>query len=93
MSVIELRAFGKLLALFKERGWSIPKEQPLETSITGTELLTNLDIPQDQVEVLFINGKAKFPDAIVTPGDRVALVPPGTPGPYRVLLGFVKRAE
>ena len=27
---------------------------------------------------------------IFQPGDRVALLPPGTPGPYRVLLGFKK---
>jgi len=25
---------------------------------------------------------------VVTGGDRVALAPPGVPGPYRVLLGF-----
>ena len=29
-------------------------------------------------------------NAVVTGGDRVALVPPGGPGPYRALLGFKK---
>ena len=31
--------------------------------------------------------KSSF-DTIIQDNDRVALIPPGTPGPYRVLLGF-----
>lgn len=30
-------------------------------------------------------------DAVVHPGDRVARVPPGVPGPHRLLLGFKNR--
>ena len=38
-----------------------------------------------------INGKAVSPgEARIRPGDRVALLPPGTPGPYRVMLGLRK---
>lgn len=89
---IELRGFMGLVQLFKERNWSIPKKIMIEDGLTGTELIKQLNIPENQVEIIFINGKVFLPsNALLTPGDRVALVPPGTPGPYRVMLGFVKK--
>lgn len=90
--MIELRGFMGLFTLFKKRNWSNPYFISLEKEVTGPELLGMLDIPKKDVEIIFINGKAFLPfDAIICPGDRVALVPPGTPGPYRVLLGFIKQ--
>lgn len=88
-SKIELRAFMGLSDIFRKRNWSNPKEVTIEGEITGQALLEQLDIPEDMVEVIFVNGKAAAPDlAVVTGGDRVAVAPPGVPGPYRVLLGF-----
>jgi len=87
--IIELRGFMHLVEVFKERNWSIPMSFTIEKGLTGSELITLLKIPEKQVEIVFINGKAFLPaEAFIHPGDRVALVPPGTPGPYRVLLGF-----
>lgn len=87
--VIELRVFMDLVEVFKERNWSIPMLVSIENGLTGSELMTMLNIPEKQVEIIFINGKVFLPSsAVINPGDRVALVPPGTPGPYRVLLGF-----
>ena len=89
---IELRVFMGLVQLFKERNWSIPKEVMIEDGLVGTELIKQLNIPENRVEIIFINGKVFLPaNARLTTGDRVALVPPGTPGPYRVMLGFVKK--
>jgi len=88
---IELRAFMDLADLFRERGWSFPLEVAVHENTSGDELLELLDIPQEKVEVIFVNGKASKPSqAVVNGGDRVALAPPGVPGPYRVLLGFKK---
>ena len=88
-STIEVRAFMDLNNLFRERGWPIPLEVEIEGEATGSQLLAMLDIPPEKVEVVFVNGKAFIPSlAMVTGGDRVALVPPGVPGPYRALLGF-----
>jgi sulfur carrier protein ThiS len=78
-----------LADLFKVRQWPNPRCLELDGDISGLELLDKLDIAQERVEVIFINGRATLPAmAIVKAGDRVALVPPGTPGPYRMLLGF-----
>ena len=88
---IELRAFMGLSKLFKARNWAIPYKLKIEASLTGSQLLEMLDIHPEQIEVVFINGKVfHVHDAWIKPGDRVALAPPGTPGPYRVLMGFRK---
>lgn len=86
---IELHAFMGLADVFRERQWSNPRPFPLAGETSGAALLTELDIPLSGVEVIFINRKAVATDgALIHPGDRVALVPPGVPGPHRFLLGF-----
>ena len=86
---IEIRFFMFLAELCKERNWPVPMQLEVEDEISGPALLEKLDIPLERVEVLLINGKTFWPEtAMVKPGDRVALLPPGTPGPYRVLLGI-----
>lgn len=88
---IELRAFMGLADLFRSRGWSVPMRVHVRPATTGPDLLRQLRIAPELVEVVFINGRAASPElAVVSGGDRVALAPPGIPGPYRVLLGFHK---
>ena len=88
---IEIRFFMFLAELCKERGWTSPMQMNLGEEISGAQLLERLEISSERVEVLLVNGKAVWPAAArIQPGDRVALLPPGTPGPYRVLLGFKK---
>lgn len=90
-TTIELRAFMGLSDLFRERGWGFPLHVDVKDGMSGDALLAQLQIPEESVEVIFVNGKASKPaQAVVNPGDRVALAPPGVPGPYRVLLGFKK---
>ena len=89
---IELHAFMGLADLFRERRWTNPHACPLASEVSGTDLLARLDIARERVEVIFINRKAVAADcALIRPGDRVALVPPGVPGPHRFLLGFKNR--
>ena len=88
---IELRGFMGLVEVFKKRNWPIPMSVPIEKGLTGSELLSMLNIAASEVEIIFINGKVFLPgNAVLHDGDRVALVPPGTPGPYRVMLGYIK---
>jgi hypothetical protein len=92
MAMIELHAFMWLADLFKERGWTLPHYIQIEEEIGVIQLLDILDIPLQKVEVVFINHKAySLEQALIKPGDRVALVPPGVPGPHRFLLGFKNR--
>jgi hypothetical protein len=88
---IEVRFFMFLAELRKERNWPIPMLVEIEDEISGISLLERLDIPLARVEALLINGKTVWPEtAMIKPGDRVAILPPGTPGPYRVMLGIRK---
>lgn len=89
---IELHAFMGLADLFRQRQWTNPCDYPFEGEASGPDLLAKLDIPVQGVEVIFINRKAVATDcAVIHAGDRVALVPPGVPGPHRFLLGFKNR--
>ena len=86
---IELIAFMGLRALFSERGWSIPHFLDVPNDMTGEDLLHFLSIESARVESLIVNRSAiAVEDAVIHPGDRVALVPPGVPGPHRLLLGI-----
>ncbi|HWR43772.1 MoaD/ThiS family protein [Sporomusa sp.] len=91
VKTIEIRGFLHLASLFKERGWISPLTLSIDGDVSGKQLLDMLEISENQVEAVFINGKAyPLASARIKSGDRVALVPPGTPGPYRVFLGFVE---
>ena len=89
--LIEVRFFMTLSELVKKRQWDNPLRLALAEETTGVALLAKLEIEAAQVEAFMINGKAvSSGEARIRPGDRVALLPPGTPGPYRVMLGLRK---
>ena len=64
----------------------------LPKNYTPNELIKDLLYKDSEVEFVFINGKVLPKDTILKNGDRLALVPPGTPGSYRLILG-VKKLE
>jgi len=55
------------------------------------EFVAALGLEEKDVEAVFVNGSVVRRDRILKDADRVALVPPGTPGPYRVMLSMVQR--
>jgi len=90
---IEVRGFLHLYKVFKEKNWSTPLIIDLEEPTTGTLLAEKLAIPLDEIEIVFVNGFAQSLDYLIQPGDRVAFVPPGCPGPYRMALGFYSKNQ
>ncbi|TBW38430.1 MoaD/ThiS family protein [Siculibacillus lacustris] len=91
-SAIEVVGFMDLAGEFRARGWASPHLVALAVPVGGAELLDLLEVPQAAVESLFVNHKAiGVDDAVIRPGDRVALVPPGVPGPHRFCLGIYQR--
>lgn len=85
---IEVRGFLHLNEMFKKKNWPTPLILDLDEPITGDKLAAKLEIPLDEIEVIFVNGFVQALDYIINPGDRVAFLPPGCPGPYRIALGF-----
>jgi hypothetical protein len=85
---IEIRGFLQLDAFIRKRFGRMPVILEIEAPISGVELAEKLEIPIDEVEVIFINGFVHETTAMINPGDRMAFLPPGCPGPYRIALGF-----
>jgi molybdopterin converting factor small subunit len=59
----------------------------LPDNFTPQMLLDQYKLDDHDVEFVFINGKVHPKDTSLKNGDRIAFVPPGTPGSYRLLLG------
>lgn len=89
---VEVRGFGELRKVFKRRGWPLPIYFKLETECSAVELAKKMDLPLKKIEAVIINGRAApFHQGLVEPGDRLAFVPPGIPGPYRAILGMIEK--
>ena len=89
MPVITFNAFSFLQKKLKAN--NLPFSNVTLEISPGTsprDLVLQMKLKEEEVEVVFINGKVGTLDSPLKQGDRVAFVPHGTPGPYRVLLGF-----
>lgn len=89
MPVITFNAFSFLQKKLKEKQIDYSNViMTVDQGITATDLIRQVHLTPEEVEVVFINGRVAAFDTILRENDRVALIPPGTPGPYRVMLGF-----
>ena len=88
-SPVTVRCFGALHSLRRERGLpTIIDVSVPDAGMTGVELAEHLDLPLDMIEGVFCNRTVRPVGWVIRPGDRVAFVPKGTPGPHRVFLGL-----
>lgn len=85
---IEVRGFLQLDAFLRKNHGTLPLILDLDAPTSGIDLAKKLNIPIDEIEVIFVNGLVQAVDYTINPGDRVAFLPPGCPGPYRIALGF-----
>jgi hypothetical protein len=94
-NTIELYGNMWLRDTFRQRGWSNPCHFTVEGEMPALALLDQLNIPKEDVGVIFVNRKAYQPwRAVIQPGDRVALFSPGAPmflelGSHERAYGFV----
>ncbi len=86
---VVVRMFGLLGALRSERGLetTVDIEVPPE-GVPASEIAASLDLPPELIEGMFCNHLVYGMEHVVRPGDRIAFVPYGTPGPHRVFLGL-----
>jgi molybdopterin converting factor small subunit len=91
---VEIRVFGALRKHLDRLNlpYLIKKQIPTETS-TPVAIAGELELPQNEIEAVFVNGKISDMYTVLSPGDRIAFLPYGTPGPYRVFLGIVNRED
>ena len=84
---ISVKLFSFLYTHMTKRG--LPTTYELEIPSEGRscrDIAHDLELPVQKIEAVFINGRARQLDTLCLPGDRLAFIPYGTPGPYRILL-------
>ena len=86
---VTVRVFGFLRRYLDESGlpYVLTEAVPRE-GISAYDLVKRLSIPPKEVEGVFKNGQVVNIYDLINQGDRVALLPHGTPGPYRFFLGI-----
>jgi hypothetical protein len=90
-STINIRVFGSLRRYMDAKGlsYSLERTVPME-GLRADLAALDLGIPVEEIEAVFRNGRVINIYDLVFPGDRVSFFPHGTPGPYRVFLGFAR---
>ena len=90
-SAVEVRLFGSLYEFASEHGWPSPLVVGLNEECSAVELAESVGIPVDQIEGVFVDGKASpIEKGRVRPGNRVGFIPYGIPGPPRLMLGYAR---
>ncbi len=88
---ISLRIFGALRKYMDKQGCPYAFEKEIaSTGQTAFDIAHECHIPPERIEAVFCNGRVTNIYDLVFPGDRVAFLPYGTPGPYRVFLGMAR---
>jgi hypothetical protein len=88
---VTLKFFGQFHFFIKDKwGVSFGEVSAPEDGKTGFEIAKEIGLPIEKIEAVFRNGLVQNIYDKVFPGDRVAFVPYGTPGPYRVFLGMIR---
>ena len=89
-----IRMFGLLHTLRKQKGLPVTVELQLPPEgKTARDLAQELQLPIDRIEAVFCNHLTYPLDHVILPGDRVAFVPHGTPGPHRYCLGIKQAGD
>lgn len=89
MATICFKAFSFLQRKLQAEGLDWCNEcMDIQEGQTVEDIIKGLGLDVEHVEAAFVNGRVSPFSTTLKDNDRLALVPPGTPGPYRVLLGI-----
>lgn len=86
---IIVRMFGKLHSYRRQQG--LPAQARVwipAAGVAAQKLAEQLELPLHDIEAVFCNHIVYDLDHILRPGDQVAFVSTGVPGPHRFLLGI-----
>lgn len=84
-----IRLFGNLHTLYRDRGLpSVANIWLPESGMSAQAVAEELELPLSRIEGVFCNHKTYSLDKILCPGDEIAFIPTGVPGPHRFMLGI-----
>jgi molybdopterin converting factor small subunit len=84
-----VRMFGLLHSARRAAGLPTTLEMDVPSEgVTARQIALELGLDLGLIEGVFVNRTVYGLDHPIVPGDRVAFVPHGTPGPHRLFLGL-----
>jgi hypothetical protein len=87
--IVSVRMFGILREVRRKRGLPATAAVTLPAEgISASRVAEDLELPLERIEGVFCNHTIYGLEHIVRPGDTIAFVPFGTPGPHRIYLGL-----
>lgn len=91
---IHIRMLGFLYTYRRKQGLETSFELSLPPEgKSALEIARELELPIDRIEAVFCNNTIYSLDHRIMPGDSVAFVPHGTPGPHRYTLGIKQAGD
>lgn len=88
---IILNAFSFLRVKLTEKGFPyLNASLEIKDEMRVVDVIDFIGLAQNEVEAVFVNHLVVSKETKLQDGDRIALVPPGTPGSYRLMLGMKK---
>jgi len=85
---IDFKAFSFLQEKVRKSGTDPVCRLEMPEGSRVRDLVLKIGLKAEDVEGAFVNGRTCGFDHQLHDRDRIALVPPGTPGPYRYMLGI-----
>ena len=91
---INFNAFSFARRTLRKRGIEcVNVDRELEEGMSVQDFIDELGFEEGEIEAAFVNGTVMPKETVLHDGDRVALLPPGTPGSYRLILGIKDMSE
>ena len=91
---ITFNAFSFARNKLKEQGIPcVNVTREIDEGMSAQDFIDELELSKKYVEAVFINGTVMPKDTVLHEGDRIALLSPGTPGSYRLILGIKEMGE
>jgi molybdopterin synthase sulfur carrier subunit len=74
--IVHVKLFATLRRHYPHVGIGEPMDVELEAGATIGQLLKQLQLPEDQVKVVFVNGIVRERKHVLNAGDEVGVFPP-----------------
>ncbi len=74
--LVMVKLFATLRELFPDLGIGEPMEVKLPDGASVSDLIEKLEIPPDEVKLVYVNGRLRSMDYVLSEGDEVGIFPP-----------------
>lgn len=88
---VQVKLFGLLHSLRSREGKpTVVSVAVPDEGVPAGQIAEDLGLPLEKIEGVFCGHIVRTLDYVIQPGDSIAFVPSGTPGPHRFTLGLYR---